>query len=449
MWIKDLFYLHEHPRVINYVEFSIVLSPYLGPLIASFIVSEVVWRWAFWLCTILSGIGLVLVLFLDETLFDRRSPPASRGSRVSRLLGIQQAKDWKNRSLSECLARPLVALTKIPILLILAYYFLNFAWVIGVNTTIAIWLTSIYGFTTMGLGYFYFFGIVGVLLGWFAGHFLHDAVGRYYIQRHKGVLHPEARLIILYPATMLLCLSLVLLGLAFEYHWHYMAIAVFAAMQCLGVMIVTTAINAYLLDCYPEGSGEVSAWVTASRNWAGFMSTYIQIEWVERGGPARALGAQAGITLASVLFILALQVYGKRLRRWQGRMCDYLRPRCSACSTSSSDCDYEQQPIFVEFQPTSKKQRYRRIAEPDAAAVPETAALVQAAAAAAAAAAEPAVEPAAAAAGPAAVVAAGPTMRRCPAAGAAADGGRTAGASRTTRPGVRTGDVRRHAPMAS
>lgn len=152
MWIKDLFYFHEHPRVINYIEFSIILSPYLGPLIASFIVSQVVWRWAFWVCTILAGIGLVLVLFLDETLFDRKNPPASRGSRVNRLLGVQQAKDWKNRSLGECLARPLVAITKLPVLLILVYYFLNFAWVIGVNTTIAIWLTSIYGFTTMGLG---------------------------------------------------------------------------------------------------------------------------------------------------------------------------------------------------------------------------------------------------------------------------------------------------------
>lgn len=253
------------------------------------------------------------------------------------MLGIQQAKGWRSRSLSQCLARPIVAITKLPLLFILVYNFLNFDWVIGVNT-IAIWLTSIYGFSTQDLGkfihpskptlarqqvclyyllnkhqtgYFYFFGTVGVLLRWFAGHFLHDAVGRYYIQRHKGRLDREARLILLYPATGLLCLSLVLFGLAFEFHWHYMTIAVFAAMQCFGVMIVTTAISAYLLDCYPEGSGEVSAWVTASRNWAGFMSAYIQIEWVERGAPARALGAQAGITLASMLFILALQMWGK------------------------------------------------------------------------------------------------------------------------------------------
>ena len=57
MWVKDLFFFHEHPRVINYIEFSIILSPYLGPLIASFIVSGTTWRWTFWVCTILACIG--------------------------------------------------------------------------------------------------------------------------------------------------------------------------------------------------------------------------------------------------------------------------------------------------------------------------------------------------------------------------------------------------------
>lgn len=170
------------------------------------------------------------------------------------------------------------------------------------------------------IGYFYFFGIVGCLVGWFAGHFLHDAVGRYYTKRHAGRLDPEARLIITYPATLLCCASLIILGFAFEKHWHHMVIAVFAAAQCVGVMIVTTAINAYLLDCYPEGSGEVGAWVTASRNWAGFMATYVQIDWVARIGPAKALGIQAAITCGSLCFMVFLQMYGKQMRQWQGRM---------------------------------------------------------------------------------------------------------------------------------
>ena len=343
IWIKDLFYYHEHPRAINYVEFAIILSPYLGPLITAFIVSQTTWRWAFWLCTILAGISLILVMFLDETLFDRNIPSSKRGprgSRIQRLLGIEQAKSLKQRSLLQSFMRPIVAVTKIPVLLTITYYFLNFAWVIGVNTTVSIWLTQFYGFGPRGIGtctpplirtyqisitnfpqgFFYFFGIAGPLIGWALGHYLHDYVGRVYALRHHGHIDPEARLIVAYPATLLLFISLLVIGFALEHLWHYMVLALFSGLQCVGVMIVTTAVNAYLLDAYPEGSGEVGAWVTASRNWSGFMATYIQIEWVTAAGPAVAFGIQAGITAGSILLIVFLQVYGKRLRRMQGRM---------------------------------------------------------------------------------------------------------------------------------
>ena len=168
-----------------------------------------------------------------------------------------------------------------------------------------------------------------MLVGWLAGHWLHDAFGRYYARRHNGRIDAEARLIITYPATILLGICLIVLGLAIQNVWYYMVLAVFAAVQCVGVMIVTTAINAYLLDCYPEGSGEVSAWVTASRNWSGFMATYIQLPWVASAGPARAFCIQAAITFASVLIIVVLQLFGKRIRRAQGRMV-FGRKACEA-----------------------------------------------------------------------------------------------------------------------
>jgi len=317
------YFFHEHPRAINHVEFLVVLSPYVGPLVACFVNASLSWNWSFWLASILTGVALVLTVFLDETLFDHSVPAAERvprGPYIWRLLGVEQAKSWNQRSLSECLMRPVVAITKLPVLMVIVYYFLNFAWVIGVNTTISIWLTDYFDFTLRGIGYFYFFGIVGCVLGWFVGHWLHDAVGGAYARRHAGHIDPEARLLIAYPATAILAISLIVLGLEFQYRWHYMVLAVFAALQCFGVMIATTAANAYLLDSYPEGSGEVGAWISASRNWSGSMSTFIQIEWVEEIGPARAFGAQAGITIISMVLLALLQVYGKRLRARQGRM---------------------------------------------------------------------------------------------------------------------------------
>ena len=99
---------------------------------------------------------------------------------------------------------------------------------------------------------------------------MHDAFGRFYAKRHGGRIDPEARLTISYPATCIMVVSLIVIGLGIQNHWHYMVLAVFAAAQCCGIMISTTAVNAYLLDCYPGNSGEVSAWVSIGRIWGGF-----------------------------------------------------------------------------------------------------------------------------------------------------------------------------------
>ena len=98
-----------------------------------------------------------------------------------------------------------------------------------------------------------------------------------------------------------------------------MVLAVFAAAQCCGIMICTTAMNAYLLDCYPDNSGEVSAWVSVGRIWGGFMATYIQLPWVQEIGPAKVLGIQAAITFAASSLVVFLQIYGRRIRQWQER----------------------------------------------------------------------------------------------------------------------------------
>lgn len=114
--------------------------------------------------------------------------------------------------------------------------------------------------------------------------------------------------------------GLLLLGFALENLWHYAAVAVVAALQVVGIMIATTAVNAYLLDSYPEGSGEVGAWIVVGRTLGGFMATYIEIPWVLEDGTAVALGSQAGITAAAALIPLFLQTCGKKIRQRQGRM---------------------------------------------------------------------------------------------------------------------------------
>ena len=99
-----------------------------------------------------------------------------------------------------------------------------------------------------------------------------------------------------------------------------MAIAVSMALFVFGMMIVTTAINAYVLDSYPEAPGEVSAWINAGRTVGGFIITYFEIEWAVAEGTAKSLGIQAAVAVAAVLvFVVPLQIWGKRIRARQGK----------------------------------------------------------------------------------------------------------------------------------
>ncbi|KAI7198369.1 MFS general substrate transporter [Hortaea werneckii] len=280
MWIRDIFFLHEIPRKINIWSGFIIASPYLGPFMASFVVWELTWRWVYWIYAILNYVGLLLIiLFADETLFDRRLPanqqPAWR-SRPLRLIGVERHGTYK---VVESCCRPFVAIFKLPVLMITVFYFLNFAWTIGVNATLATWLAKYYHFDGKQTGLFYFAPIVGCIIGAISGHWVHDLFAR----------------------------------------WRFsILVAVFDAAQLIGVNIISTAVNAYLGDAYPEAPGEMDTWIVMGRTMGGFMATYIELPWVQSAGPGTALGAQAGITWAALVLVVILQVWGKTLRNWQG-----------------------------------------------------------------------------------------------------------------------------------
>lgn len=129
---------------------------------------------------------------------------------------------------------------------------------------------------------------------------------------------PEARLIIIYVATVLMAIALVIIGLCIQFQWHYMVLAVFCTMEAGATVIATTAVHAYYLDAYPEASGEVGQLGTFARGLGGFMSTYIQLPWLAREGPGRVYGIQASVVVAAAGVVLFLQLFGQRIRAAQG-----------------------------------------------------------------------------------------------------------------------------------
>ncbi|KAI0021778.1 major facilitator superfamily domain-containing protein [Xylariomycetidae sp. FL0641] len=321
--IQDMFFFHERARKINIWAAMFVISPYLGPLLAAFQIAYKPWPTPFWVYTAETALALVLtMLFVRETFYDRRIPPAAqpdKGSPLTSLLGIAQ---WKSRStrntfLQAC-ARPFKALVKPTVMISSLYYFMTFAWVVGINTTLSIFLEPLYDFGPKQIGFFYFTPVVAVILGELAGHWLHDFLARQYIRAHRGHFEPEVRLRAIFVALPFMVAGLILLGQALHHRWHYMGTAVSWGLYVFGIMITTTAVSSYNLDCYPEASGEVSAWVNNSRTLGGFVVSYFQITWAEASGPHVSFGIQGAICAAGFLLVLLLMWRGKQMRIWAG-----------------------------------------------------------------------------------------------------------------------------------
>ncbi len=208
MFIQDMFFFHERARKINIWASFFVISPYMGPLLAAFMLTTQPWPAPFWLFTALAATSLVLVtLFLRETYYDRRIPAAdqpSLGSRIAQLTGLAQFRSRHLRNtFPQAVLRTVLVLMK-P----------------------SIFLGPQYGFGTLQIGYFYFTPIVGVLIGEVTGHWLHDLLAKQYIRSHHGRFEPEVRLRAICFSTPFSIIGLVLVGQSLQNDWHFMATSV-------------------------------------------------------------------------------------------------------------------------------------------------------------------------------------------------------------------------------
>ncbi len=79
-------------------------------------------------------------------------------------------------------------------------------------------------------------------------------------------------------------------------------------------MISTVAISSYCLDCYPEASGEVSAWINFSRTIGGFIISYEQVTWATAEGTKTSFGVQSAIVAAAFFVVVGLMWKGKAMR---------------------------------------------------------------------------------------------------------------------------------------
>ena len=291
--VKDMFYFHEHARKIGIWVAIFILSPYLGPFFANFIIAGTGdWRAVMWLVFAICSADLVLILLIcDETYYNRSVPideqpprPHSLLGRLSRIVGVWQIRYHKNyfKTFSHCLNRLLFTFLKPIIIPAMFYYAMSFMWAVGINITSTILLETPseaggYDFGPKAVGYLYFTPLVAVALGEAFGHFFNDWIANRYVRKHEGVFKPEARLITNYLAAAFMIPGLIIVGQTLEKHLSYAGIIMGWGMYVFGVMLATVAITAYALDSYGSASSEVSGLLNFARGAYENIASYLGI----------------------------------------------------------------------------------------------------------------------------------------------------------------------------
>ncbi len=129
----------------------------MGPLLAAFQLTKLKWEWPFWIYTIETGLCLIgIILFVDETYYNRRIPRSEqppRQSRMLRLIGVEQWRSRKQRNtFLQAVLRPIRVVMKPTVFISVVYFLFTFAWVVGINTTLSIFLTPLYNFGLKQIG---------------------------------------------------------------------------------------------------------------------------------------------------------------------------------------------------------------------------------------------------------------------------------------------------------
>lgn len=301
-------------------------GPALGPIVSGFIyVTGTSWRWLFWVCTIFSGVCLVLVVL---TLPETYAPIIllKKAKRIRKETGDDRYKapielvkiEWKDR-LNKTLLKPFIMLGQEPMLLVMTIYM---SFVYGVVYLLfeafPIVFQQGHGFNAgiSGVMFVPFFlgGCAAVAL--YVAYFNPKYVKTADKLKTQGInrVPPEERL---YPVMLAgICLVIAF----FWFGWtSYPNISFWSPMMAgsligFGVLFCFLGIFNYLIDVYLANAASALAANTVCRSAAGFGFPLFATQMYETLNPQWASSLLGFIALVMVPVPFLLYKWGPKIR---------------------------------------------------------------------------------------------------------------------------------------
>jgi MFS family permease len=269
--IRGRFFFHERVRYTNLWVFCLLGGPFLGPFIAAWLIQAVSWRADYGVLAALHALSTILVVvFGDETLYDRFNPQKRQTGLVARvklLIGITGHKAQGRPSPWRVVKDLLVIQIKPQIFFITVIYVMVLvAWVIGVNTTVSqLVLPPLYSFSATALAASWVAPMIGAVIGGLWGDWFNSWLQARYIRIHAGAYVVENRLWGTYAPTIIGFTGLVLYGQTLQHSMHWIGLLIAWSFIAFAMASATTEVSAYCLDSFPNHAALVAAIVNMWR----------------------------------------------------------------------------------------------------------------------------------------------------------------------------------------
>ncbi|KAB8242349.1 major facilitator superfamily domain-containing protein [Aspergillus flavus] len=318
--VADMFARQERGVAMSLYGLGPLLGPVIGPIAGGYLSQAQGWRWVFWLLAIVSGVAVILVLFVLSESYEpvllRQKAKRIRRENSSVEVNAGQALKLDSRKVFiQAITRPTKLLFLTPnVALFSLYTGVVFGYLYLLFTTVTEVYETTYHFSQGATGLVYIGIGVGALIGISCFGALSDKIQNILIARNNGQAEPEFRLPPLIPGSFLIPIGLFWYGWSTQMHIHWIMPIIGLGWVGCGMIATLLPIQAYLVDAFGEYAASAIAANTVVRSIVG--------AFLPLAGPSMyaTLGLGWGNSLLGFVALGLLPVpvvfyfYGKKIR---------------------------------------------------------------------------------------------------------------------------------------
>lgn len=313
--IKDMYFRHELGRMVGINTILLVISPFSGGIIGGPIIQNLGWRWTQWISAAIMGVALFgMILMVPETIYVREQTNPQKTT-----WGFRIPRREHQHTFWFVLSRPLAIFFYPAVTLPCFWFGIAYMVHVGITSNISlIFEAAPFHFTVIQAGLTFFSGLIGAFTGEvFAGPVI-DYLTKRSIKLGRP-WEPELRFRAIWPSLFMMPVGLIIFGTTLQFTKVWAAPLIGNGIYIFGVQIMTTVVQTYIMECYPEQAMEAALVLNFFRNILSFIPPFFLNKWIVRAGAALPFGIFAMLGFVTFFpLVLPLIFHGPAIRKWSG-----------------------------------------------------------------------------------------------------------------------------------